>query len=77
VAAILASAARIAAAAALMAAVVWPLSRYLEDRLAGSGMGQIMAVLIPVLVGAVVYLGGAIVFRVDELRFVKNLVARR
>jgi putative peptidoglycan lipid II flippase len=74
---LLRSAARVAAAAAVMAAAVWPLSRVLEDRLAGSTPGDLAAVGIPVVVGAAVYLGAASVFRVEELRFVRNLVARR
>ena len=75
--AIMVSAARVAGAAALMAAVVWPLSRFLEDRWGDSGGGQLLAVLVPVAVGAATYLGGAMAFRVEELRFVRNLISRR
>ena len=60
-----------------MVVVVWPLSRYLGDRLGATGVGQIAAVAVPVVVGGALYLGAALAFHVEEVSFVRNLVSRR
>lgn len=58
--------ARILASAATMAAVLWPLNRYLQAVLPAGVWGALPAVLVPVLAGMITYFGCARVLRVTE-----------
>jgi putative peptidoglycan lipid II flippase len=66
--------ARILLAAALMAAVVWPLARWLGGIVPPGTMGALIAALVPVVVGAGVYFFAA---RTLRLREATALVRRR
>jgi putative peptidoglycan lipid II flippase len=69
---------RIAAAAAGMGVVVWALSEVLSRALDGaSALEQAVVVLVPVGVGAGVYLILANLVRVEELAFVRGLLGGR
>jgi putative peptidoglycan lipid II flippase len=70
--------ARIAAAAAGMGVAVWATSRALDEVLAPDGLvSATLAVAVPVVVGAVSYIGLATLFHVTELGFVRSAIAGR
>jgi putative peptidoglycan lipid II flippase len=72
------AATRIAAAAAAMGAVVWGASRLIERTLDTSALGgQLVAVGVPVIVGVVAYLGLCLLFKVEELAYVRETMGRR
>ena len=72
------SALRMAGAAAVMGLIVWASSAALEATLGLSTLvEQIAAVAIPVTLGAVAYLAMGRLFGVEELGYVRSLVARR
>jgi putative peptidoglycan lipid II flippase len=69
---------RITAAGALMGATVWGVSEAIEGLVTPSGLAQQLLVLVvPVVIGGVVYLGLANLFRVPEFSGVRNLVRGR
>jgi putative peptidoglycan lipid II flippase len=75
---IAASATRIALAGALMGALVWITSRVVERYVTGIGIfEQAIAVVIPVTIGVVAYLGFAYLLKVGELAQVRSLVGGR
>jgi putative peptidoglycan lipid II flippase len=72
------SALRIGAAAACMGVVVWLCSRALESALSPEGViASSVAVVVPVVAGAIAYLGVATLFHVEELAFVRSALAGR
>ena len=72
------SLAKISLAAGLMGAVVWLLSEGLERWLRPDSFPeQTLALAIPVLFGAAVYGGLALLLGVEELRLVRRIVTRR
>ncbi|HWL64867.1 MAG TPA: murein biosynthesis integral membrane protein MurJ [Actinomycetota bacterium] len=72
------SAVRMAMAAVIMGAFVWLLSRGVERIVSVDDLvGQIVVVLVPVAGGAVAYMALLRVFRIQELDYVRGLVARR
>ena len=75
---IMTSAARISAATIAMGIVVWASAASLRD-LVGveSFVDQILVVGIPVALGAAVYLGAAILLKVEEMALIRSLLGRR
>ncbi|MDQ3877991.1 MAG: murein biosynthesis integral membrane protein MurJ [Actinomycetota bacterium] len=75
---IVASGTRIAAASAAMGVVVWIAARATDGLIdAASIFEQAAGLSVPVLLGAVVYLGAASLMRVEELDFLRGLLRRR
>ncbi len=71
------STARVLGAGIAMGAVVWALARALEAA-AGSGIaGEVVVVVVPVAVGAALYLGLAWLLRAEEIAFVRSALMRR
>ena len=64
--ALLGATARISVASGAMAAVIWPLSRWLSARTPGNLAGHAFAALAPVIAGAIVYLGAARILGLGE-----------
>jgi putative peptidoglycan lipid II flippase len=72
------SVSKIAVAAGAMGALVWLSSTLLQDWMEPQGLGeQTVALLGPVLLGVVSYLGMALALGVEEVSLIKNVVARR
>ena len=75
---IAASAVRIGAASVGMGGVVWVTWRLLESTLDTAALpGQLTVVGVPVILGVAGYLGLCLLFRVEELGYVRGLVRRR
>jgi putative peptidoglycan lipid II flippase len=73
-----ASALRISGAAGAMAAVVWLSWRAVASAAPMSGvMAEVLELGVPVVLGVVAYLAAAHVLKVEELDYVKGLIARR
>lgn len=71
------SSARVAAATAGMGALVWVLTRLLESSMTGDTViVQLVALGVPVVAGALAYLGLAHLLRVEELDYVRGLLRR-
>jgi len=69
--------ARILAASALMAAAVWPLERRLTPSLPAGLIGNGLAALVPVVVGAVVYFAAAQILKLREAAAIIHRRPRR
>jgi putative peptidoglycan lipid II flippase len=75
---ILQSTVRVGLAALGMGAGVWLTSRIATEVFSESTLvGQIVQVGLPVAVGVVLYLGLAVLFKVQELEMIKGIVGRR
>jgi putative peptidoglycan lipid II flippase len=73
-----ASAMRIAVASAVMGLVVWGTTRATQHLVDASSIArQALGLVIPVAVGGVVYVGAAILLRVEELSFLRSLLTRK
>jgi len=69
---------KIAIASLVMGALVWGLSQVVDRLVPLDALsGQIIAVLVPVLGGLVAYLGLSQVLGIEELGYVRGLIARR
>lgn len=72
-----ASGVRIAAAGAGMGGVVWAVLRVTTGAFPPRALvGELLAVALPIAAGVAAYLGLALLFGVEELRFLRGLVAR-
>ncbi len=74
---VVAGSVRIIAATIGMAAIVWPLSAFMNDVLGEGTLATALTLIVPTLVGAAAYLGLAVLLRVEEIRFVRSALLRR